>query len=358
MKAAVAKSAFVAAAIGFVGNGLPVWAETPLPPSQVRADLAEMLNGDGLHVVLCGTSSPLTDPNRANACAAVIAGPDIYIIDTGPDSWEVVARTGLPGAQISAIFLTHFHSDHIGALGEFRMNTMVAGRNEMLPVYGPVGVSRVVEGFNAAYAIDAKYRFEHHGVEVIDVEAAPMVPHEFGSGFGAELDKEEVILERDGLKVTAFQVDHDPAHPAVGYRFDYKGRSVVIGGDTAKSANLVENAKGADILVCDSLSVPIIRFLQQSQSAVGNSRLAKILEDIQSYHASPIQCAEMANEAGVGLLLYTHHIPSAQVTNPVYMQGVSDVRPAETWRIGNDGTRVSLPVGTGEMAISEMLEAQ
>ena len=61
-----------------------------------------------------------------------------------------------------------------------------------------------------------------------------------------------------GLKVTAFEVNHDPIRPAVGYRFDWKGRSVVISGDTAYTQNLVENAKGADILVCESLAANLI----------------------------------------------------------------------------------------------------
>jgi ribonuclease Z len=193
---------------------------------------------------------------------------------------------------------------------------------------------------------------------VIDLKAAAMTPKVFGRRFGTKLDSEEVVLEQDGLKVTAFQVTHDPVRPSVGYRFDYKGRSVVVGGDTAKSANLVENARGADVLVCDSISIPIIQFAQRQQQTAGNQRAAKIMGDIQSYHASPVQCAEMANEAGVQLLLFTHHIPSAQVTNPMYMQGMADVRPADAWRIGNDGTRVSLPAGGRDLTIVEMRPAR
>ena len=99
--------------------------------------MAEVFDGKALRVILCGTSSPLPDPNRAKACTIVVAGDKAYVIDTGPESWEQLARMQFPGARIAGIFITHFHSDHIGDLGEFRMQTMVAGRDHMLPVYGP-----------------------------------------------------------------------------------------------------------------------------------------------------------------------------------------------------------------------------
>jgi ribonuclease Z len=350
------RRSLVAAAFGAAALSVmfPVVAQTPAPPAPIPQAVASLFDGNGLHVVLCGTSSPLPDPARAKACTAVIAGDKMYIVDTGQESWESLTQIGLPGARIAAVFLTHFHSDHIGELGEFRMQTMVAGRTFKLPVYGPPGVEKLVKGFNEAYAQDAQHRFDHHGGTIIDLKNAAMLARPFGKSFARVDGGEEVILEQDGLKVTAFEADHDPIRPAVGYRFDYKGRSVVIGGDSDKSANMIENAAGADVLVCDSIAINIIDLVRRQQEAAGNARVAKIMADIQDYHATPVECAEMANEAGVGLLLYSHHIPSIQVNNPLYMQGVEAVRPRDGWRIGNDGTRVSLPVGSKERVVTEM----
>jgi ribonuclease Z len=333
----------------------PPAAVTLMPPATGGPAMQEVFDGKALRVILCGTSSPLPDPNRAKACTIVVAGEKAYVVDTGPESWETLARIQFPGVRIAGVFITHFHSDHIGDLGEFRMQTMVAGRQKMLPVYGPHGVRDLVAGFNQAYAEDARLRLAHHGAEVIDVPDSPLEAHEFGRAFVGKMTASEVILQDGDLKVTAFEVNHDPIRPAVGYRFDWKGRSVVISGDTAKVDNLVNNAKGADVMVCESLAANLVALAKQQAAGQNNPRMAKILGDIPSYHVSPVDAARMANEAGVKLLVYTHHIPSVQVGSPLYFLGVAAVRPADQWVAGWDGYRVDLPVGSGEIKQSELL---
>lgn len=326
-----------------------------LPPAPLTPAMAEVFDGKALRIILCGTSSPLPDPNRAKACTIVVAGDKAYVIDTGPESWEQLQRMQFPGSRIAGIFLTHYHSDHIGDLGEFRMQTMVAGRHEMLPVYGAHGIKPIVDGFNTAYAEDARLRLAHHGAGVVNIATSPLIAKEFGANFKGDLNQSEVILQDGDLKVTAFEVDHDPIRPAVGYRFDWKGRSVTLSGDTALSTNLVANAKGADVLVSESLSPAMIALVQKQMATAGNPRIAKIMGDIPDYHVSPVDAAKMANEAGVKLLVYTHHIPSIQVSNPLYFAGVAAVRPADQWVAGWDGYRVDLPIGSTEVKQGELL---
>jgi ribonuclease Z len=325
----------------------------------VRARLAnplgksDLFDDNALRVILCGTSSPLPDPNRAKTCVMVVAGGKAYVVDTGPESWKTLGLMNFPGARIAAILLTHFHSDHIGDLGEFRMQTWVGGRRRPLPVHGPEGVQQVVAGFNQAYALDDRYREAHHGADVMPLSGADLVARPFATQAGGE---RFVVLEADGLTVTAFEVDHFPAAPAVGYRFDYRGRSVVISGDTRKLATLAKASAGADVLVHDALSQSLRQVLADGARDAGNARVAKLLNDIGDYHASPIEAAETANDAGVQLLVYTHFVP-ALVQRPLqlaYFDGVDAIRPRRGWAVGHDGMRFDLPAGSGEIVRSNM----
>lgn len=326
---------------------------------QLRARLAnplgrsELFDDAALRVILCGTSSPLPDPDRAKSCVVVVAGGKAYVVDTGPESWKTLGLINFPGGRIAAILLTHFHSDHIGDLGEFRMQTWVAGRRRPLPVHGPAGVEQVVAGFNQAYALDDTYREAHHGADVMPRSSADLVARPFATAAGGERFK---VLESDGLTVTAFEVDHFPAAPAVGYRFDYRGRSVVISGDTKKLAAVAKASAGADVLVHDALSQPLRQVLADAARDAGNPRVAKLLDDIGDYHANPIEAAETANEAGVQLLVYTHFVP-ALVQRPLqlaYFDGVDAVRARKDWAVGYDGLRLDLPAGSNDIVRSKM----
>ncbi len=293
-----------------------------------------------LHVVLCGTGSPLADANRAQACTAILAGNEFVIVDTGSGSWRKVASNNLPAQSLSAVLLTHFHSDHIGDLGETLVQSWIAGRTTKLNVYGPPGVEKVVAGFAQAYALDTDYRVLHHGEEMMPRAAAGAIAQTI------KLKSDETaadVFERNGLKVLAFKVNHDPVTPAYGYRFEYKGRVVVISGDTAKSDNLANHAAGADLLIHDVLAKNLLQFAAASFEKSGNKRRAKMANDIISYHTSPTEAAEVAATAKVETLVFTHLVPAVNPqTEPAFTRGVSEIFKGRVV-IGNDGMRFDLP---------------
>jgi ribonuclease Z len=109
------------------------------------------------------------------------------------------------------------------------------------------------------------------------------------------------------LTVTSFRVNHDPVRPAVGYRFDYRGRSVVISGDAIVTPGLIDAATGADLLLQDALSLPIVRALERA--SVG-SRMEKIFHDIQDYHASTADFSRLVDKSGVRQLALYHLVPA------------------------------------------------
>jgi ribonuclease Z len=314
----------------------------------LMATRGDLLAPDALRAVLCSTGNPMPNRDRADACTAIFAGGNFYLVDAGPGAWKNLALWHVPPARLAAVMLTHFHSDHIGDLGEINMQTWARGRDHPLRVYGPRGVEQVVGGFAQAYALDESYRVAHHGAVLMPPANWQMQPVtvriDTPPGASPCAGGFATVLEENGLKVTAFTVDHSPVAPAYGYRFDYKGRSVVVSGDTIKCANLVNAAKGADVLINEAQSAHLVKLIQDAAERIGNARMAKIMADIRRYHTTPVEAAAEANQAGVEMLVLSHLGPPTPnaLARIAFMRGVAEVRPRGVV-IGYDGMLLALP---------------
>jgi ribonuclease Z len=309
---------------------------------------------DGLQVALCGAGSPMPDPERSGPCVAVIAGNKLYIVDAGAGSARVLARMRLPQGRIEAIFLTHFHSDHIDGLGEMMMQRWVGGRHDSpVPVYGPIGVQDVVVGFKQAYGQDGIYRVRHHGPAIVPPQGGGGVAQPFSVPADGE---STVVLQSGGLEVTTFRVDHGPVDPAVGYRFDYGGRSVLISGDAKKSANVQRFAAGVDLLVHEALAPQLLSVATRAAEEAGAANIAQITRDILNYHTTPVEAAEIAREAGVGQLLFYHIVPPLPLRplQEAFVEGVDEVYQGPV-TVGRDGTFFNLPAGSDTIEHEELL---
>ncbi len=296
---------------------------------------------DGLRIVVCGSASPLgNDPDRAQACVAVLTPEHFFLFDTGARSPQRIRQAQLPMGRLDGVFLTHFHSDHIAGLPDVNLNSWVGGRGADLNVYGPVGVEVVVAGMNMAYRLDRSYRTAHHGSELL--------PPETGSMTAVVVDG--VVWQDEWLTITAFPVDHDPIEPAVGYRVDYRDRSVVISGDTVATDALFEAANGADLLLHDALSRTLLDPMIEVARANNVPRLPTIMEDVIDYHADSTRLEERAREAGITQLAYYHlvPVPANALAEKMFARGLSPdtllVRDLHTF---------DLPSGSEEIIIRE-----
>lgn len=295
----------------------------------------------GIRVFMCGTSSPLPSADRAQACVAVLVDDRIYVVDAGAASAGVASLGALAMANLRALLVTHYHSDHIADIPEFNLVSWVAGRPAPLEIVGPTGVERVVSGLNSAYALDNSYRVAHHGAE--------MLPPHLGVLEAREIDP-GVVLEEDGLVITAFPVDHAPISPAVGYRFDYGGRSVVVTGDTIVTEGIESAAADADLLLSDGLSTPIVQAMEKAARENGQTRRAKIFFDIQDYHASINSMVELAQRVGVRQLAFYHLVPAP-----------ANVLMEQIWRrelpdgvvLTDDYMTFDLPGGSDEIIVGD-----
>lgn len=197
-------------------------------------------NGPDLRVMLLGTAGgPTMHAHRLGISTVVEAGPEKLLFDAGRSTTTGMERMSVNPAEVTKVFLTHLHSDHVISLPELMISPWASrARKVPLEVWGPTGTRSMMEHFERALSFDIHIRrdvdekFPAEGIRVVTTEIKP-----------------GVVYEANGVKVTAFLVDHAPIVPAYGFRIDYRGRSVVLSGDTRPSANLVKHSVGVDLLI-------------------------------------------------------------------------------------------------------------
>lgn len=302
--------------------------------SAMSRDVMAELPADALHVGFCGTGSPLPNRDRAAACTVVIAGGRLFVFDMGEGSGKTLSLMGMPLDKIEGVWLTHLHSDHFEGLGPFTLQRW-AGTSAKTPlsVSGPEGVTEITDGLNAAYRIDSTYRIAHHGAAVVP---------QSGFGMTGKAIQPGVVYDANDVRITAFSVDHDPITPAFGYRVDYKGRSVTISGDTAFTPALAKAAKGSDVYVSELLSPRMVDILATSAQKAGMINRAKIFDDIQNYHISPEQAADVAKASGAGMLAFTHIVPSVPKPLEFALIGDAASRYKGPIKVMHDGDLISI----------------
>lgn len=245
-----------------------------------------------IDITLLGTGSPLPDPNRAGPSTLVRAGGLTFLFDAGRGVGLRLAAAAQPWSMLTAVLLTHLHSDHITDL-----NDAVTGRwvtslaPNPLPVTGPVGTQRVVDAILAMLGPDISYRIAHHD----DMTQGPEVSVQESDG---GLVFEDLAAD---VRITAAATDHRPVEPTLGYRIEHGGKAVVIGGDGVPCAGLDELCAGADAYVQTVLREDLVRAFP----------VQRFLDTID-YHSTLEQAAATAQRNGVGTLVLTHQVPTPQ----------------------------------------------
>ena len=318
------------------------------------APAAAQTAGDGLRIVLAGTSGPLPVRDRAKPCIVVQAAGALYLVDVGPESTENLMTWRLPVSAARAVFLSHLHSDHIGDLGEFNMQSWVQGRERPLALVGPSGVDKVARGFNQAYENDHIFRRAHHERDGFrfPIAAGRIEPRVIRIPAGAAT----ATAWRDGdLTVTAIRVSHDPVSPAFGYRFDFRGRSVSISGDTMKWPAFAEASKGVDVMLHEAQNEAMTRQLSQALKGMGNARTSSMMADTLTYHTTPVEAADIARAAGAKRLVL-YHLTQAGLpifTPEAFTRGMDAGGPLD-WRLARDGMTIDLPAGSDEIRFGQL----
>lgn len=242
-----------------------------------------------IEVTLLGTGSPIPDPERAGPSTLARAGDQTFLIDCGRGVLQRLAAAGSGANQLSALLLTHLHSDHITDLGDVIITRWVSTftpEAPPLPIIGPPGTADVVDATLRAFGPDIGYRIAHHA----DLTGPPRVDvHEYTDG---------VVWDHGDVHIRVAPTDHRPVTPTIAFRIEHGGASVVAAGDTVPCPGLDALAAGAGALVHTVIRKDLIDLLPQQR-----------IRDICDYHSSVQEAAATATRAGVGILILTHYVP-------------------------------------------------
>ena len=250
--------------------------------------------GDGLRVTLLGTGSPIPSPAQFGPATLVEAGLEKLLFDVGRGASIRVVQTGNSLGSISAVFISHFHADHTVGLPDLMLtgwNGLPFGRRtEKLDVHGPKGIVEMAADLEKAYKIHYELRL---AMSASSSDGGRLRPFVITKG---------VVFDRNGLEVFAFPVEH--VNPRTGYRIEtygfrveYRGRTVVISSDTRPTQRVVDQARGADLLLHE-LIVADAELYAASPAVRG----------VVSGHTGPSEAARIFRDAKPKMAAFTHVI--------------------------------------------------
>jgi ribonuclease Z len=276
-----------------------------------------------IEVTLLGTGSPIPDPNRAGPSTLVRAGGQVFLVDCGRGMLQRASAVGVGAAGLSALLLTHLHSDHIAELGDVLITSWIsnfAPDPAPLPIIGPPGTAETVEATLKAFGHDIGYRIAHHA----DLNAPPPIEvHECTEG---------PVWDRDGVTIRLAPTDHRPVAPTIGFRIEFGGASVVLAGDTVPCASLDELSAGADALVHTVIRKDILAHVPQQR-----------IKDVCDYHSSVQEATATAARAGVGTLVMTHYVPAIAPGQEEQWRALAAAEFGGRIELGDDLHRVEVP---------------
>lgn len=243
-----------------------------------------------LRVTLLGTGTPTPSAERMGACLLVETPVHRLLFDAGRGCVIRLDQARVPWPQLSDVFLSHLHADHTFALPDIFVMGWTLGRTQPLQVRGPVGTQAMMTSMVKSVELDVASR-------ALNGRQLPQhVVTEIQPG---------VVFDNQGLRVTAFEVDH-VLKPSYGFRIDYGGHSAVYSGDTRLSATLIEQAKGVDLLI--------------HEVVMAGSNPTPQQQFVLAAHTQPAEAARVFQEARPKLAVFTHVLLMAGATP----QGVLD----------------------------------
>lgn len=286
--------------------------------------------GRPVFVTLGTGGGPVIRKERSEPANALIIGDDVYLFDIGAGTQRRLAEAGLDPRRVKAVFLSHLHIDHTADLAPFLINRWVLNDFRPLPVLGPRGTSQTINGITLMASPVAL------APVTIGGPAKPGFASSVdGRELAAEMDRPTLVFEDDKVRVLAVTNAHYNYAPgsaeqrfsrSYAFRIEAGSWSLVYTGDTGPSENLVELARGADVLVSEVIDMAAIGHTLRASGTVPDAMLPALLAHMEHDHLTPADIGRLARAAGVRQVVLTHLVPGndGETDLSTYSRGIAE----------------------------------
>jgi ribonuclease BN (tRNA processing enzyme) len=300
---ALLKDVVTLVGLGAAGNFLPIIPAKAGASAQTKTE-APKEQSKGSTLILLGTQGgPGVALARSETSSALLVGDQIYLIDCGYGTLRALIQAGLNYNNLSNVFLTHLHNDHMADVAALLSHKWTSGRTESATVHGPFGTAALVEGAIAFFRADTEIR-------IVD-EGRTARPESLFHGHDLIVSGVTEIYRDERVTVKAAENAHFPErakkkmpYRSLAYRFDTPDRSIVFSGDTAYSKGLVDLAQNADVFVCEAMSMALHQQMEGAAKAAGNTE--SIARHVLETHSTTEDVGRMAAEAKAKTVVLNH----------------------------------------------------
>jgi ribonuclease BN (tRNA processing enzyme) len=261
---------------------------------------AALKDAKGTKLVLLGTGAgPLPGRARKMTSHVMLSNGAAYVLDCGLGVTDRFANTGIQFSALKSIFITHHHADHNIEYGPLLIVGWIQGLHLDVRAFGPPPLKQMTDDFMRAYKTTVDFWAE-------DFKMKPLTAVNV-----QEVSAAGPVTQDDNVKVSAILVEHPPVMPALAYRFDFKDRSIAFSGDTAPLEAVAAIAKGADVLVHETMYVPAVEKFIRGQIANGRPvKFEAFMAHMKADHTPVEDVGRIAQEAEVKTLVLSHLTPA------------------------------------------------
>ena len=246
-----------------------------------------------MKLTLLGTGMPWPNPLRAGPSQHFQLAETSALVDCGNGAARRMVEAGID-YNVDYVFITHMHSDHTIDLAHLLISGWIQYRKKPWRIVGPKNTQEFVTRILHAFEEDIRLRRLH---DRVGAEVMTPIVQEVGHGD---------VVEGDGWRASAFEVEHGYVKPALGFRFDSDGRSIVISGDTAPCDALIEAAQDADVLVHELTAGEPDRC---DKHGPGAAELSEFRQRIAASHTCSHEVGSVATKANAKQLILSHLSP-------------------------------------------------